>query len=101
MISKVKDASAQMIQQYQKSEPIRSEGDKPASGGATIAIERVDLSTKAQEYQRIRQILDQVPDVREGKIQELKARIESGNYTVDAGKVATKILGESLIDTIA
>jgi hypothetical protein len=54
MISKVKDASAQMIQQYQKSEPIRSEGDKPASGGATIAIERVDLSTKAQEYQRIR-----------------------------------------------
>jgi negative regulator of flagellin synthesis FlgM len=101
MISKINDATAQMIQQYQKSEPVRSEGDKPASGGAAIATERVDLSAKAQEFQRIRQLLDQVPDVREGKVQELKAQIESGNYKVDAGKIATKMLGESLIDTIA
>ena len=101
MISKINDSTAQMIQQYQKSEPVRNEGDKPAGSGTAIATEKVELSTKAQEYQRIRQILDQVPDVREGKVQELKTRIESGNYQIDAGKLATKMLGESLIDTIA
>lgn len=101
MITTIKDTTAQGIQQYQKSDPVKNEGDKPVGGGATIATERVDLSAKAKEFQRIRQILDQIPDVREEKIQELKDRIESGNYAVDSGKVAAKMLGESLIDTIA
>ena len=101
MIATIKDTTAQGIQKYQKSDPVRNEGDKPVSGGAAIATERVDLSAKAKEFQRIRQIVDQTPDVREEKIQELKDRIESGNYTVDSGKVAAKMLGESLIDTIA
>lgn len=101
MISKIKDTTAQGIQQYQKSDLVRNEADKPVAGGATIATERVDLSAKAKEFQQIRQILDQTPDVRDGKIQELKDRIESGNYTIDSGKIAAKMLGESLIDTIA
>ena len=101
MITKIKDATAQGIQQYQKSDPVRNEGDKSVGGGATVATERVDLSAKAKEFQRIRQILDRTPDVREDKVRELKDRIESGNYAVDAGKVAAKMLSESLIDTMA
>lgn len=101
MITTIKDTTAQGIQQYQKSDPVRNEGDKPVKGGATIATERVDLSSEAKDFQRIRQMLDQIPDVREGKVRELKDRIESGNYAVDSGKVAARMLGESLIDTIA
>jgi flagellar biosynthesis anti-sigma factor FlgM len=101
MVSAIKDTTAQGIQQYQKSDPVINEGAKPVSGGATVATERVDLSAEAKDFQRIRQILDETPDVREGKVRELKDRIESGNYAVDSGKVAAKMLGESLIDTIA
>jgi negative regulator of flagellin synthesis FlgM len=101
MVTTIKDTTVQGLQQYQKSDPIRSEGEKPVNGGATIATEKVDLSTKAKELQQIRQILDQIPDVREDKVKELKERIESGNYAVDSGKVAAKMLGESIIDTIA
>lgn len=101
MITTIKDTTAQGIQQYQKSDQVRNEGDKPVSGGATIATERVYLSDKAKEYQQIRQVVDETPDVREGKVQELKDRIKGGNYAVDSGKVAAKMLGESLIDTIA
>jgi len=101
MVTKIKDTEAQFIQQYQKSDPVRNEGNKPVSGGAAIATERVDLSAKAKELQRIRQVLDQIPDVREGKIQELKDRIASGNYAVESEKVAAKMVGESLIDMIA
>jgi negative regulator of flagellin synthesis FlgM len=102
MITKIKDTTSQLIQQYQNSNPVRNEGDKSVGGGATtVATERVDISAKAKDFQRIRQILDQIPDVREEKIQELKDRIESGNYVVDSGKVAAKMVGESLIDTIA
>jgi negative regulator of flagellin synthesis FlgM len=101
MVSAIKDTTAQGIQQYQKSEPVINEGAKPVSGGATVATERVNLSAEAKDFQRIRQILDETPDVREEKVRELKDRIESGNYAVDSGKVAAKMLGESLIDTIA
>jgi negative regulator of flagellin synthesis FlgM len=101
MITTIKDTTAQGIQQYQKSDPVKNEGEKPVSSGAPIATERVDFSAKAQEFQLIRKILDETPDVREEKVRELKDRIESGDYAVDSGKVAAKILGESLIDTIA
>jgi negative regulator of flagellin synthesis FlgM len=98
MISKINDASAQMIQQYQKSEPVRSEGNKPASGGAAVATERVDLSNKAKDIQKIKQVLDQTPEVREEKVQELRRQIESGSYAINSGIIADKMLGESLID---
>jgi negative regulator of flagellin synthesis FlgM len=101
VISKINDTTAQGIQQYQKSDQVRNEGEKAVTGGVAVATERVDLSAKAKEFQQIRQILDQTPDVRDDKVQELKDRIQSGNYTVDSGKIAAKMLGESLIDTLA
>ena len=95
-----KDTTAQ-IQQYQKSDPVITEGAKPVSGGTPVATERVDLSAEAKEFQQIKQIVDQTPDVRLDKVNELKDLVQSGNYTVDAGKVAAKIMGQSLIDTLA
>jgi negative regulator of flagellin synthesis FlgM len=101
MIAKIKDTTAQLIQQYQNSSPVKTEGDKSIGGAATtVAAERVELSAKAKDFQRIRQTLDRIPDVRREKIQELKDQIESGKYTVDPGKVAAKMVSESLIDTI-
>jgi negative regulator of flagellin synthesis FlgM len=102
MINKVKDTTSQLIQLYQSNCQIKNEGDKSVGGGATaVATEKVDLSAKARDFQRIRQILDQTPDVRQDKVAELKGRIESGNYVVDSGKVAAKMVGEHLIDTTA
>jgi flagellar biosynthesis anti-sigma factor FlgM len=100
MVNKIKDTTAQAIQQYQKKDPIRNEGHRPLNA-TPVAVERVELSAEAKDFQQIRQILDQIPDVREEKIQELKVRIESGKYKVDSEKVAAKMVGESLIDTIA
>jgi negative regulator of flagellin synthesis FlgM len=98
MISKVNDASAQMIQQYQKIDSVKNEGEKPTTAGVTIAAERVDLSNKAKDIQKIKQVLDQTPEVREEKVQELKRQIENGSYAINPGRIADKMLGESLID---
>ena len=101
MISKVNDASAKMIQQYQKIDSVKNEDEKPVVSGATIATERVDLSNKAKDIQKIKQVLEQTPEVREEKVQELKRQIESGSYVINPGGIADKMLGESLIDIIA
>jgi negative regulator of flagellin synthesis FlgM len=98
MISKVNDASMQMIQQYQKIDSVKDEAEKPIAPGATIATERVDLSNKAKDIQKIKQVLDQTPEVREEKVQELRRQIESGSYAINPGRIADKMLGESLID---
>ena len=101
MISKINDTPAQMIQQYQKIDSVKNEGEKPIAAGATIATERVDLSNKAKDIQKIKQVLDQTPEVRDEKVQELKRQIESGSYAIDPGRIADKMLGESLIDIMA
>jgi negative regulator of flagellin synthesis FlgM len=102
MISKIKDASAQVIQQYQKNEPTKNEADKPIGAAQAVAVtETVDLSTRAKDIQQIRQIIDQTPDIREEKVVELKRQIDSGTYTVNSEKSAEKMVGESLIDLFA
>ena len=100
MISKIKDTSTQVIQQYQKGELPKNEAEKPI-GAAPTATEKVDLSTRARDIQRIKQIVDQTPDIREEKVLELKCQIDNGKYAVNTDKIAEKMVGESLIDIIA
>jgi flagellar biosynthesis anti-sigma factor FlgM len=44
---------------------------------------------------------NETPDIREEKVQELKRQIDTGKYSVNADKLAEKIVGESLIDILA
>ena len=101
MISKVKDASTQMIQQYQKIDSSTSDAKKPIAAGTAIATERVDLSSKAKDIQKIKQDLDQIPEIREEKVNELKRQIENGSYAINPGRIADRMLEESLIDIMA
>jgi len=101
MITKLKDASTQMLQQYQKGEPIKNEAEKSVGTAGAQAVEKVDLSAKAKEIQRVKKLLDEIPAVREEKVQALKSQIANGSYQVDPDKIAEKMVGEALIDIIA
>ena len=100
MISKVNDTSAQLIQQYQKNEFTKNEADKQV-GAQSAVTEKISLSIEAKDIQRIKQILDQAPDIREEKVLELKNMIDRGTYRVNPAKIAEKIVGESLINLFA
>jgi negative regulator of flagellin synthesis FlgM len=100
MISKIKNASTTMISQYQKNDLAKIEPEKQAAAQAGVS-ERVNLSTRAKDIQQIKQVLDKIPDTREAKVAALKQTIESGAYSIDAGKIAERMLGESLIDLFA
>jgi negative regulator of flagellin synthesis FlgM len=60
----------------------------------------VNLSTVSKEVQTAKEIIASEPDVREDKVSELKARIESGNYTIDNKAVADKMV-DSFMDEIS
>ncbi len=58
--------------------------------------DQVHLSPRAQEYQKARQALAALPDTDSDKIREIKARIHTGRYRVEADKIADKMLREAL-----
>jgi negative regulator of flagellin synthesis FlgM len=100
-ISDLKDANAQVIQQYQKSDNSAVSSDKQVTSAALNPEEKVDLSTKAKDIQQAKNALNSLPDVREEKVQEIKAQVEKGTYKVNAEKIADKMVKESIVDIFA
>jgi negative regulator of flagellin synthesis FlgM len=101
-ISKVDDATLQMIQQYQKTEKVEDRAsEKAAAANNLVPEEKVNLSTTAKDVQNLKNAISKLPDVREEKVQALKDQVEKGTYRVDADKVAEKMVGESLIDLLS
>ena len=52
----------------------------------------VSISTQAKDFQTIFRALKDVPDIRQGKVNELSERYESGNYDIDGNDVAEKVI---------
>jgi negative regulator of flagellin synthesis FlgM len=61
----------------------------------TNAISKTDavqISRVGQDYQIAKQAVAQSADVREGKVAQLKARVDSGEYQVEPGDFASKLI---------
>ena len=85
------------IKSSQESDGV-SQSLRKEQGGAS-PTESVKLSQTAKEIQKIREIVEATPEIRSDKVGQLKREIEAGSYSIDADKVAERILRESLIDT--
>ncbi len=75
-------------------------------GGERIAPspdieENVEISSRAQERRSARDALSSVPEVRAQKVAEVRKKIEEGTYEVNSGKIAEKLIRESLFHNIA
>ncbi len=68
--------------------------EKPESAQGPEAIEGVAASGRVAEAQLAARIISQTPEVRLQRINELRARIEAGEFKVDANEVAERILEE-------
>jgi negative regulator of flagellin synthesis FlgM len=71
-----------------------------ATGGKASSGDNVDISSMARQMNRAKGLLDSVPDVRTEKVVKLKTDIEHGNYQVDAGKVAEKMIERAVRDAL-
>ncbi len=73
--------------------PAESRPDAPSPPSNT---DRVTLSPEARELLAAQQKLAEIPDVREEKVHEIKARIANGSYRIDGGKIAEKMIREAI-----
>ncbi|MBW2143936.1 MAG: flagellar biosynthesis anti-sigma factor FlgM [Deltaproteobacteria bacterium] len=67
---------------------------------SVLKEDKVDISRTATEVKKARVQLDNVPDIREEKVAEIKNEINNGTYRIDGKKIAFNMIRESLIDEI-
>ena len=61
-----------------------------------MADDRVEISSRSKEMAKATELLASTSEVRQQKVQEVKARIENNEYQVDAEKVAHKMIVDFL-----
>jgi negative regulator of flagellin synthesis FlgM len=57
---------------------------------------RPEISAKAKEFSKAKEVANKAPDVREDKISELKKKIAAGTYQVSADAIADKMVDEHI-----
>jgi negative regulator of flagellin synthesis FlgM len=79
------------------------EGDQSTAAGKSDF--KIELSPEAKRLAEARETASEIAKatspVREDRVADLKARIKSGEYQVDPGKIADGMLREAIRDEIA
>ena len=79
----------------------KSEGSAVAKADKTaLPTDRVVLSAGSLEVQKAKEIIEQTPEVRADRVQALKEEISRGEYRVDPYRLADKMMGTLLSETL-
>ena len=76
-------------------EAYRSQSAAPVSKTSTLSgKDQVELSHTAKEFSSAYKMALEVPDIRQDKVERLKAQISSGTYNVKSEEVAQKMMSQ-------
>lgn len=100
-VSDTRNPAGEIIHLYKTNSQPTANTDKQINGTASVPEEKVSLSAQARDVQNIKKAIEELPDVRQEKVDALKEQIHQGTYDVNGEKVAQKMIGESLLDIIA
>ena len=89
------DAYVNQVHDKNKAGPAEEKAENTAAKTDTVVI-----SDAAKRIQEARAQLDEIPDVRENKVAELRDKIQNGTYEINAEKTAEKLLKEHLGNAI-
>ena len=87
------------IRSLQKSPQDKPVTKKPPENTGSEG-DQVQLSAKAKEFQRIKDVLDKIPDARDEKVAQVRDSIDKGTYKADTKKTSENLIQESLIDLL-
>ncbi|MBW1839629.1 MAG: flagellar biosynthesis anti-sigma factor FlgM [Deltaproteobacteria bacterium] len=84
------------VSNNQKAKPLKDNANK----NGQLSGEKVELSGRASYLNKIREIVQKTPDVREEKVTLLREKIAAGSYNVSGQEIAGKMLNESLVEDV-
>jgi negative regulator of flagellin synthesis FlgM len=95
------DKSTQDLSQYIKQTPDTQKATPSqinANKNRYLSGEKVAISEKAGDLNKIGEIVRKTPDVRTEKVELLREKIVSGSYNVSGQEIADKMLREYLLE---
>lgn len=81
------EAYKQVTQVYNSSRTAMAKG-----ADSVKKRDEVQISRKGRDYQVAKQAVAEAPDIREDRVIQVRNRMASGNYKVDNGDFAAKLL---------
>jgi len=82
------NCGAQNVQKPVAAEP----REQAAQEGKPAPADRVDTPGWSKEVADLMSAINQLPDIREARVQDIKQRVYAGAYTIDPLKIAERIL---------
>lgn len=92
--SGAKSNSAEAIKNKHLSKALAPNGADISQAG--VDATKVDVSPRAQEAKRIKELAMAAPDVDEAKVAKFRQLIDEGKYKIDAKAIADKMVDEHL-----
>lgn len=84
------DAYNQISQIYNTQTVAKTNKAQPGRG----LSDQVSISQIGRDYQIAKNAVSEASDIREDKVAQLKAMVDSGSYKVDEGDFASKLLAQ-------
>lgn len=81
------DALNQINPLYKTTKP-----KKPGKAESAEQSDMLEISRMGRDYQVAKQAVREAPDIREDRVNEIKAALEAGTYSVSARDVADKMV---------
>jgi negative regulator of flagellin synthesis FlgM len=95
-VSNLKSSEASEIGKNSKA----SKNKEAITQGAKDQSAKIDLSPRAQQMRKAKDIAMSTPDVDSDKVKKFQDLIDKGLYKVDAKKVADKMVDDSLLSSL-
>lgn len=83
----------------EKSKASDLKGQQSVGFGAPADSSKVELSARAKDIQKIKDLALSAPDVDQAKVDKFQKLIDAGKYKVDAKAIADKMVDEHLFST--
>ena len=72
----------------------RDAGQKDNANKADDSKDKITLSGKAKEINELKNLINDLPDIRTDRVDAIKKALDAGEYNMDAMNVAGKMLEE-------
>ena len=77
----------------------KKEAAKIQQGGKeNITGDMVNISSEAGKIQHIKTLIEDIPDIRESRVNVIKEEVDNGKYQTDSDKTARAIIRENIFD---
>ena len=70
------------------------------TSGVTSSEDRVEISARALDLQKMAELATAAPDVRADQVSRIRAELAGGGYRVSAEGIAEKLMAEETIDKV-